>query len=65
MAISNVGTGIGQAATTGLIDTLSFRWIFAGLAALNLFVFPLLMAMRADARRPLVVEKALPLTTER
>lgn len=50
MAISNVGTGIGQAATTGLIDTLSFRWIFVGLATVNLLVFPLLAAMRRDHR---------------
>jgi PAT family beta-lactamase induction signal transducer AmpG len=54
MAISNVGTGIGQAATTGLIDTVSFRWIFVGLAVINAVIFPLLLAMRADDRPPLV-----------
>ncbi|MCP4425233.1 MAG: MFS transporter [Chloroflexi bacterium] len=46
MAISNAGTGLGQAATTGLIDTVDFRWIFAGLAVFNLLAFPLLAAMR-------------------
>ncbi|MFQ5401651.1 MAG: MFS transporter [Anaerolineae bacterium] len=49
MAISNAGTGIGQAATTGLIDTVDFRWIFAGLAAFNLLALPLLVSMRAEA----------------
>jgi PAT family beta-lactamase induction signal transducer AmpG len=51
MAISNIGTGIGQATTTALIDTISFRWIFAGLAIINLLLFPLLAAMRAENRR--------------
>lgn len=46
MAISNIGTGIGQATTTGLIDALDFRWIFAGLAVLNLFALPLLARLR-------------------
>ncbi|MBE2202210.1 MAG: MFS transporter [Anaerolinea sp.] len=48
MAISNVGTGIGQATTTGLIDTIPFYWIFLGLAVINLLLFPILQAMRAD-----------------
>ncbi len=48
MAISNAGTGLGQAATTGLIDTVDFRWIFIGLAVINLPAIPLLLAMRRD-----------------
>jgi predicted MFS family arabinose efflux permease len=48
MAISNAGTGLGQATTTGLIDTVDFRWIFVGLAVINLPAIPLLLAMRAD-----------------
>jgi MFS transporter, PAT family, beta-lactamase induction signal transducer AmpG len=48
MAISNVGTGIGQATTTGLIDTIDFSWIFAALALLNLLALPILAAMRGD-----------------
>jgi PAT family beta-lactamase induction signal transducer AmpG len=46
MAISNVGIGIGQATSTGLIDTIDFRWIFVGLALISLLSFPLLVAMR-------------------
>ena len=53
MAISNVGTGLGQSATTSLIDTVDFRWIFVGLAASSLLMAPLLVAMRRDnARNP-------------
>lgn len=48
MAISNVGTGLGQAATTGLIDTIDFHWIFIGMAAFNLLAIPLLLAIRGD-----------------
>ncbi|MCA9933650.1 MAG: MFS transporter [Ardenticatenaceae bacterium] len=48
MAISNVGTGIGQAAATGLIDTVDFHWIFVGMAAINLLTIPLLAAMSRD-----------------
>jgi PAT family beta-lactamase induction signal transducer AmpG len=51
MAISNVGTAVGQFGATALIDTISFRWIFAGMAVLNLLVFPILAAMRADDRK--------------
>jgi predicted MFS family arabinose efflux permease len=47
MAISNVGTGIGQAASTGLIDTVDFHWIFVGLALINLLAIPLLLTMQA------------------
>jgi MFS transporter, PAT family, beta-lactamase induction signal transducer AmpG len=47
MAISNAGTGVGQAASTGLIDTVDFRWIFVGLALINLLVIPLLLTMQA------------------
>lgn len=48
MAISNIGTGLGQATTTGLIDTIDFAWIFGALALLNLLSLPLLAAMRGD-----------------
>jgi MFS family permease len=48
MAISNAGTGVGQATSTGLIDTVDFRWIFVGLALVSLLSFPLLLIMRAD-----------------
>lgn len=48
MAISNVGTGLGQSVTTGLIDTVDFHWIFAGMALFNLLAIPLLLAMRRD-----------------
>ena len=52
MAISNVGTGLGQSITTGLIDTLDFAWIFGGMAVINLLAIPLLRAMRrANARQ--------------
>jgi len=64
MAISNVGTGIGQATTTGLIDVVSFRLIFVGLAAMNLIVFPLLIGMRADARRAPAMPDTLPLAAD-
>lgn len=50
MAISNAGTGIGQATATGLIDTIPFSWIFLGLALTNVLAFPLIAIMRADAR---------------
>ena len=51
MAISNVGIGLGQSASTSLIDTLDFRWIFVGLAVISLLSFPLLAAMRQDDER--------------
>jgi PAT family beta-lactamase induction signal transducer AmpG len=65
MAISNVGTGIGQVATTGLVDAVSFRWIFAGMAAVNMLVFPLLAAMRADAFRSPAVDERPSAATDR
>lgn len=46
MAISNVGTGMGQATTTGLIDTVEFQWIFIGLALINLLAIPILITMQ-------------------
>jgi hypothetical protein len=52
MAISNVGVAAGQAVTTGLIDTLDFRWLFSGLAIINLLAFPLMAAMRGDDNEP-------------
>ena len=49
MAISNIGTGLGQATTTGLIDAVDFRWLFVVLGVLNLLLFPLLRQMRRAA----------------
>jgi hypothetical protein len=51
MAISNIGVGLGQSASTSLIDTIDFRWIFVGLAIINLLSFPLLAMMRQDDER--------------
>lgn len=51
MAISNVGIGLGQSASTSLIDTIDFRWIFVGLAVVSLLSFPLLAVMRQDDER--------------
>ncbi len=50
MAISNVGTGVGQAASTGLIDAVDFHWIFLGMGIINLMVIPMLRSMRADEK---------------
>ncbi len=52
MAISNIGTAVGQATTTGLIDLIDFRWIFGTLAFLNLLLLPILIAMQADESTP-------------
>ncbi|MBK8904652.1 MAG: MFS transporter [Anaerolineaceae bacterium] len=51
MAVSNIGVGLGQSASTSLIDTVDFRWIFVGLAIISLLSFPLLAAMRQDDER--------------
>lgn len=51
MAISNIGVGLGQSASTSLIDTVDFRWIFVGLAFVSLLSFPLLSMMRQDDKR--------------
>ena len=48
MAVSNIGVGMGQSASTGLIDRIDFRWIFVGLAVISLLSLPLLAAMRQD-----------------
>ena len=64
MAISNAGTGIGQAATTGLIDTVDFRWIFVGLAVINLMAFPLLPAMQSQHDQMPGRSDQLPLLTD-
>jgi predicted MFS family arabinose efflux permease len=42
MAISNIGTGLGQATTTSLIDHVDYRLLFAALGLLNLLCLPLL-----------------------
>ena len=51
MAISNIGVGIGQSASTSLVDTVDYRWIFVGLAVVSLLSFPLLVVMRQDDER--------------
>lgn len=51
MAVSNIGIGLGQSASTSLIDTIDFRWIFVGLALVSLLSFPLLAVMRQDDER--------------
>ncbi|GAB4473869.1 MAG: hypothetical protein Kow00124_13260 [Anaerolineae bacterium] len=45
MALSNVGTAIGEAVATGLTDNLPFSTVFLGLAAGNLIVLPVLWAL--------------------
>ena len=60
MAISNAGTGAGQALTTGLIDTVDFRWIFVGLALVNLAALPILIKMRANDRRYAINHEMMP-----
>ena len=52
MAISNIGTGAGQATTTGLIDRLEYQWLFVGLALFNLLIIPLMVIMQADDQSP-------------
>ena len=42
MAVANVGTGIGLGASGALVDMIGFRLTFAVVAALNLFVLPLI-----------------------
>jgi PAT family beta-lactamase induction signal transducer AmpG len=51
MAMSNIGVAIGQATTTGLIDTVDFHLIFIGMAVVSLLTIPLLNRMREDGRR--------------
>lgn len=43
MAVSNIGTAIGEGVATGLTDDVGFTPIFFGMAALNILVLPLLM----------------------
>lgn len=52
MAISNIGTGVGQAMTTGLIDRFDYQWLFVGLALFNLLIIPLMVIMQADEQHP-------------
>jgi PAT family beta-lactamase induction signal transducer AmpG len=51
MAVSNIGLGGGQAATTWLhrAEFFNSRWVFVALAILNLLCFPLLLAIRTDS----------------
>jgi len=40
MAVGNIGIGLGQPLSGALVDAVGFRWMFAVLAALNLFTLP-------------------------
>jgi len=51
MAIANIGTGIGLAASGSLVDAIGYRWTFVIIAALNLLAVPLLSAI--FQRRPI------------
>jgi MFS family permease len=42
MALSNLGTSVGDGVATALTDNLSFSTVFMALAAINLIVFPIL-----------------------
>lgn len=54
MAISNIGTGAGQATTTGLIDRFAYQWLFGGLALFNLLIIPLMVVMQHDDQSPAI-----------
>lgn len=54
MAISNIGTGAGQATTTGLIDRFAYQWLFGGLALFNLLIIPLMVIMQHDDQSPTI-----------
>jgi len=45
MAVSNIGSAIGEGVATGLTDDIGFVTVFLGLAAFNLVVFPVLWAL--------------------
>ncbi len=55
MAVANVGTGIGLGASGALVDTIGYRLTFAIVAALNLFVLPLIPGV---FRKPATAEAA-------
>ncbi len=64
MAVSNIGTAIGEAVATGLTDNLPFSTVFLGLAAGNIFVLPVLWAlfrfMRGREEAPVAASAAQP-----
>lgn len=45
MAVSNIGTAIGENIATGLTDNISFSSIFWLLAGINIFVFPIVWGL--------------------
>jgi len=45
MAVSNIGSAIGDGVATGLTDNIGFINVFRALALLNLFVLPLLLGV--------------------
>ncbi len=45
MAVSNIGSAIGDGVSTGLTDNIGFINVFRALAILNLFVLPLLLGV--------------------
>jgi hypothetical protein len=45
MALSNLGTAIGEGAATGLSDNLGFSMIFWLLAGINLITLPILWGL--------------------
>ena len=45
MAVSNVGTAIGEGVATGLTDNIGFSAVFLLLAAANVITLPILWAL--------------------
>jgi hypothetical protein len=45
MAVSNIGSAIGDGAATGLTDNMGFINVFRLLALANLIVFPLIIGV--------------------
>ncbi len=45
MAVSNIGTAIGEGVATGLTDDIGFRAVFFILAGINIAVFPILWGL--------------------
>jgi PAT family beta-lactamase induction signal transducer AmpG len=56
MALSNVGTAIGEGLSTGLTDNIGFSAVFRLLAGLNVVTFPLLWGLFKLA--PSIVNRA-------
>lgn len=49
MAVSNVGTAVGEGVATGLTDDIGFSTVFWLLAGLNILVVPILWALFRSA----------------